>query len=207
MTRNHKNGNEKDNNNNNEENDDENDDEIDFVNNNYHNIKEDDDTKTKILKLLNAYIIVIPKAIELQAKYDIQKKYELQYMKVVEDLVIKNKNSKNLIEELKNKLDKKQQIKKNRFLTQGEKNKVLALCNHKCANKPNSEFKNKYNYNCPLWQYGDGTFDVAGYEIDHIEQYSKGGKSTIENSQALCLNCHSVKSKFYTIGKRNKNNN
>ena len=29
------------------------------------------------------------------------------------------------------------------------------------------------NYNCPMWILYDGSFDESGYEIDHIEEFSK----------------------------------
>ena len=49
-----------------------------------------------------------------------------------------------------------------------------------------------------------GTFDKSGYEIDHIEEYVVSQDNNIDNLQALCSNCHSLKTiKF--MNEHNKN--
>jgi hypothetical protein len=49
---------------------------------------------------------------------------------------------------------------------------------------------NVIDYKCPL----NGTpFDESGYHIDHIKELRDGGSNEIENLQALCLMCHTVK--------------
>lgn len=35
---------------------------------------------------------------------------------------------------------------------------------------------------------------TKSYQVDHIVPFSAGGKTTLENLQALCLNCHKQKS-------------
>ena len=46
------------------------------------------------------------------------------------------------------------------------------------------------DYKCPL----KGTpFDESGFHIDHIKELRDGGSNEIENLQALCLMCHTVK--------------
>ncbi len=60
-------------------------------------------------------------------------------------------------------------------------------------------------YDCPLCnQLGEnkGSFDEAGYEIDHIIEYSITHDDNDNNLQALCNNCHAVKTKEFM---RNKN--
>lgn len=38
--------------------------------------------------------------------------------------------------------------------------------------------------------------DLAeGFECDHLVPYAKGGLTTLNNLQALCLNCHSEKTR------------
>jgi hypothetical protein len=51
------------------------------------------------------------------------------------------------------------------------------------------------NYDCPLWakKYNKGSFDKAGYAIDHIIEHSLTQDNSIENLQALCRSCHTVK--------------
>jgi hypothetical protein len=49
---------------------------------------------------------------------------------------------------------------------------------------------NVKDYKCPL----KGTpFDESGFHIDHIKELRDGGSNEIENLQALCLMCHTVK--------------
>jgi hypothetical protein len=45
-------------------------------------------------------------------------------------------------------------------------------------------------YECPL---GGKSFDESGYHIDHIHELRDEGSNDLENLQALCLMCHSVK--------------
>jgi len=80
--------------------------------------------------------------------------------------------------------------------TDSVKKQIVRRQLFKCANKPNSTFEKKYNYNCLLFQVPDrnGSFGLEGYEIDHIIPIRDGGLATFENGQALCLNCHRVKS-------------
>ena len=58
------------------------------------------------------------------------------------------------------------------------------------------------NYKCLLWICYDGTFDGAGYDFDHIDEFSKTQDNSIYNIQALCPNCHSVKTKKFMHNKR-----
>jgi hypothetical protein len=58
------------------------------------------------------------------------------------------------------------------------------------------------NYTCLLWLVNMGYFDEAGYEFDHIDEYSITKDNSSNNIQALCPNCHSVKTKRF---RHNKN--
>jgi len=67
-----------------------------------------------------------------------------------------------------------------------------------CANSPHKPAKNLYDYVCPRWQYFQGKFDKeSGYEFDHIDEYSITGDNSIKNQQALCHDCHKVKTKRF----------
>lgn len=70
---------------------------------------------------------------------------------------------------------------------------------YKCANKINSQIVK--NYNCPLWQNKDrnGSFGEEGYQIDHIIEHSISKNDSPDNLQALCLSCHSVKTRRFMI--------
>jgi hypothetical protein len=76
-----------------------------------------------------------------------------------------------------------------RTVTESVKKTVAALQGFKCN-------ANIGNYNCPLYYGGrDGTFDEAGYEIDHILELAEEGNNETDNLQALCPMCHRVKTK------------
>jgi 5-methylcytosine-specific restriction endonuclease McrA len=38
--------------------------------------------------------------------------------------------------------------------------------------------------------------NTSSYEGDHIVPHSKGGKTTIDNCEVLCLSCHQIKTKL-----------
>ncbi len=80
----------------------------------------------------------------------------------------------------------------------------------KCNNKPNSNLRGLENYNCPLWQINGenkGCFDRAGYEIDHVIEHCISKDDDMENLQALCIMCHSVKTKKFNIKNNKKKEN
>jgi len=68
-----------------------------------------------------------------------------------------------------------------------------------CSNYPGS---NKVkNYNCPMWLLYNGSFDDSGYEVDHIEEFSKTHNNNLSNLQLLCACCHKVKTKIFIKNK------
>lgn len=69
---------------------------------------------------------------------------------------------------------KKPQKPKREPVTKSQKNEVLAIQKNKCA-KCNKQL------------------DMRATHFDHIKEVYKGGKSVISNLQALCANCHSIK--------------
>lgn len=77
-----------------------------------------------------------------------------------------------------------------------------------CANEPGSNLKYLENYLCPLWHKDEyrGCFDEAGYDIDHITEFSIDQNDDFDNLQALCKNCHSVKTKKFMIFDNKKKN-
>lgn len=46
------------------------------------------------------------------------------------------------------------------------------------------------DYKCPL---SGSPFDESGFHIDHIKELRDGGSNELDNLQALCLMCHTVK--------------
>jgi 5-methylcytosine-specific restriction endonuclease McrA len=72
---------------------------------------------------------------------------------------------------------------------------VLRKQNYKCANSIK-------DYTCLLWKINNGNFDEAGYHFDHINEYCLTKDNSLDNIQALCPNCHSVKTKRF---RKNKN--
>ena len=82
-------------------------------------------------------------------------------------------------------------------LSEGIKKLVAGKQQFRCANKPRSGIIK--NYNCPLWELKQrsGSFGEEGYEIDHIKEVSTGGNNDMQNLQALCLSCHSVKTRRF----------
>ena len=75
------------------------------------------------------------------------------------------------------------------------KRSLMSIC-------PHYPSINLSDYSCLLWHYQDGSFDQSGYEFDHIDEYSITNNNTLENIQALCPMCHSVKTKKF---KNNRN--
>lgn len=72
---------------------------------------------------------------------------------------------------------------------------------YKCANEPGSNLDKLAHYQCPLWARANiktmGNFDESGYDIDHIEEFAVSNNNNISNLQALCKNCHAVKTKIF----------
>ena len=81
-----------------------------------------------------------------------------------------------------------------RYISNKIKTEVLERQQYKCAQVK--------DYFCLLWLVDNGTFDEAGYEFDHIDEYSLTKDNSTNNIQALCPNCHSVKTKRF---RHNKN--
>ena len=97
-------------------------------------------------------------------------------------------------------------MSKSRKVSVAMKKRVAGRQNYQCANKLNVQLKGIENYKCPFWRNkGSGNFDESGYDIDHIIELSESGNNDQSNLQALCINCHRVKtSRFMTIKKSYK---
>lgn len=91
-----------------------------------------------------------------------------------------------------------------RLVSEGLKKLVAGRQNYKCANNPKSNVVK--NYKCPLWEnkLRQGNFGEEGYQIDHIIEHSITKDDNESNLQALCLSCHSVKTKRFIIKKNDK---
>ena len=77
------------------------------------------------------------------------------------------------------------------------KAEVVERQGNRCANNPFNPCINLSDYKCPFWMLNGGLFDSSGFDIDHIEEFSITGNNDINNLQALCKCCHSVKTKKY----------
>lgn len=94
-----------------------------------------------------------------------------------------------------------------RNISESIKKRIAGKQYYKCANYPNSDICKLENYECPLWAKNGnnkGCFDESGYDIDHIEEYSKTKNNSEENLQALCKSCHTVKTKRFMNTTENK---
>jgi 5-methylcytosine-specific restriction endonuclease McrA len=69
------------------------------------------------------------------------------------------------------------------------------ICRTVCANDPNNQAPGCKGYFCPMWLGYGGTFDEAGFQIDHIVEVKHGGTNELSNLQLLCPSCHAVKTK------------
>jgi len=88
-------------------------------------------------------------------------------------------------------------------VSEAKKQQVALGQRYKCANKPGSNLRNLENYLCPLWKIKDyyaGSFDGAGYRINHIIERAENGTDDLANLQALCPMCHSYKTNVYAVG-------
>ena len=128
---------------------------------------------------------------------DEMKNSQLKY----ENKEIKEEKVKNKIVKVKDEIvkvkDEIVKVKKSRKVTNSVKKQVAGKQYNKCANNPNIKIIGLGDYKCPLWQNKNddikGCFDESGYEIDHIIEHSLTQNDNIDNLQALCKLCHTVK--------------
>ncbi len=105
----------------------------------------------------------------------------------------------------------KTNVEKKRKVTESMKKNIAGKQRYLCANNPDVVLIGLENYECPLWRQYDnektrpvGSFDESGYEIDHIIEYSINQDDGENNLQALCLSCHSVKTKGFMRKRKDK---
>lgn len=84
---------------------------------------------------------------------------------------------------------------KKKYICREVKDIVLKNQQYKCANSIK-------DYKCLLWIINNGYFDEAGYQFDHINEYCLSSDNGINNIQALCPNCHAVKTKRFMQNKK-----
>ena len=80
-----------------------------------------------------------------------------------------------------------------RYISPNIKYHILQNQNNKCANNPFRPAINLSDYMCLLWKTNSGFFDEAGYEIEHINEFSLTFNNSFDNIQALCPSCYRVK--------------
>ena len=56
-----------------------------------------------------------------------------------------------------------------------------------CASQHEGERSPHHGGKCPR-----AFFEVWGWEVNHITTEERGGKSTLENAQVLCLECYQL---------------
>lgn len=116
----------------------------------------------------------------------------LYFNSLIYIIVIHILKYKNTVYQTNNKMSRK--------VTDSAKKHVAGKQYYKCANEPGSKIKGLEKYECPLWKANGknkGSFDESGYEIDHITERCIGGNDNVNNLQALCKCCHSVKTKRF----------
>ena len=89
---------------------------------------------------------------------------------------------------------------KEQYISAKMRNKIAGEQYYKCNNTPESELIGLKGYKCPLWKLEgviSGSFDSAGFDIDHIIERSRGGSNERDNLQALCPNCHAYKTRNF----------
>jgi 5-methylcytosine-specific restriction endonuclease McrA len=89
-----------------------------------------------------------------------------------------------------------------RNVSEAKKRNVAGKQYFKCANAPDKQINGIVDYKCPLWQIigpNQGSFDESGYDIDHIIEHCLTNDDSIDNLQALCKNCHIVKTKRFIM--------
>ncbi len=138
---------------------------------------------------------------------DDMKKPQLTYEnKEIKEEKVKNKIVKVKDDSVKVK-DETVKVKKTRKVTNSVKKQVAGKQYNKCANNPNTKVIGLDNYKCPLWQNKNndikGCFDESGYEIDHIIEHSLTQNDDINNLQALCKSCHTVKTNNFNRKTKN----
>jgi len=86
-----------------------------------------------------------------------------------------------------------------RKVSESVKKRVAGRQYYKCANKPDANLRGLEGFDCPLWKIDNfkGDFNESGYEIDHIIEHSVSKNDDAMNLQALCLMCHSLKTKRF----------
>jgi hypothetical protein len=84
---------------------------------------------------------------------------------------------------------------KKKYICREVKDMVLKNQQYKCANSIK-------DYNCLLWMINNGNFDESGYQFDHINEFCLSSDNTVNNIQALCPNCHAVKTKRFMQNKK-----
>ena len=140
----------------------------------------------------------------------------IRYLYHVKNVEIYKKNIENLKKEIKKAKKPKKPIKKpkkksaskksvKRKVTASEKAQVAGRQHYTCANKPNTNVVP--DYNCPLWLNSNGNFDQSGYDIDHIKEFCNTHDDSLNNLQALCKSCHSVKTRRFNSKRRKAKKN
>ena len=90
-------------------------------------------------------------------------------------------------------------IKKSRYISKKNITIILNKYNNKCANNPDNPIIK--DYICPMWLLYNGSFDISGYQIDHIDEFSITNDNNVNNLQPLCPSCHVVKTKQFMKNK------
>ena len=128
-----------------------------------------------------------------------EKIYYKYYLFIINMILVKKEViiKKKILSKKCKKIEKMEVDNNTRYISKKIKEEVLERQSYKCNNKEGLN-----GYKCLLWKYEDGNLEKDLYEFDHIEEYGKSKNSNIENIQALCPNCHSIKTKLFLKNKK-----
>lgn len=77
----------------------------------------------------------------------------------------------------------------NRLFDEHQKIVIYSLRERKCVGVS--------NFKCPN---ANKVLPFEECEFDHIKEHSAGGKTTVQNGQVLCKECHNYKTRMYRFG-------
>jgi 5-methylcytosine-specific restriction endonuclease McrA len=100
----------------------------------------------------------------------------------------------NKIKKIKRKKD--EEIKRRNYSDKEKQYLHLRQYNYFCGNYPDSILSKLLRFHCTSYDNPSQLFKIQNqqfFEIEHLVQFSRGGKDDFSNCYLLCSNCHAVK--------------
>ena len=123
-----------------------------------------------------------------------------QYVKISGKRKKKIYNNDNELKKIIDHKDKIHDLKNNnKRRVFSEKEKIYLFrrqFNYFCGNYPNSILSEIIGFHCSSYDHPYNSFKSKSqdfFEIEHLIQYSRGGKDNFSNCYLLCSNCHKIK--------------